>query len=244
MSPRKRGGHLGVFGLRGTHSKFRVGSFGKRVDTLSSGPTVYMNSNSFRAWIIQPRFCEVSFGHLGLFCGLDAKGSLMQMKNLARFVLPSLKLTAKAPENRWLEYDRFLLGPGLFSGAKMLVSGRVIFFFQVCFGDFPSYFGDFPNSLSIGILGGGASQHIHAKLCQNSYHLLPSKGQKYNSFIPVRGRFVSQHHSSHWRFAEIRFLMLLMPIWKLNFTMDTGESLGLGPWQPWNCGPDLAVPKL
>ena len=28
------------------------------------------------------------------------------------------------PENGWLEYDRFLLGPGLFSGA-MLVSGRV-----------------------------------------------------------------------------------------------------------------------
>ena len=32
-------------------------------------------------------------------------------------VLPSLKLTAKAPENGWLEQDRFLLGPGLFSGA-------------------------------------------------------------------------------------------------------------------------------
>ena len=27
------------------------------------------------------------------------------------------KLTAKAPGNGWLEYDRFLLGPGLFSGA-------------------------------------------------------------------------------------------------------------------------------
>ena len=31
--------------------------------------------------------------------------------------LPSLKLTANAPENGWLEYDCFLLGPGLFSGA-------------------------------------------------------------------------------------------------------------------------------
>ena len=31
--------------------------------------------------------------------------------------LNSLRLTAKAPENGWLEYDRFLLGPGLFSGA-------------------------------------------------------------------------------------------------------------------------------
>ena len=29
--------------------------------------------------------------------------------------LPSLKLTAKAPENGWLEYDRFLLGPGAFA---------------------------------------------------------------------------------------------------------------------------------
>ena len=29
----------------------------------------------------------------------------------------SLKLTAKAPENGWLEDKPFLLGPGLFSGA-------------------------------------------------------------------------------------------------------------------------------
>ena len=29
-----------------------------------------------------------------------------------------LKLRAKAPENGWLEYDRFLLGPGLFSRAN------------------------------------------------------------------------------------------------------------------------------
>ena len=38
--------------------------------------------------------------------------------------VPSLKLTTKAPEKGWLEYHRFLLGPGLFSGA-MLVLGRV-----------------------------------------------------------------------------------------------------------------------
>ena len=38
----------------------------------------------------------------------------------------SLKLTAKAPEKGCLEYDRFLLGPGLFSGA-MLVSGSVTY---------------------------------------------------------------------------------------------------------------------
>jgi len=34
------------------------------------------------------------------------------------YQLPSRKLTAKAPENGWLEYDCFLLGRfGLFSGA-------------------------------------------------------------------------------------------------------------------------------
>ena len=38
--------------------------------------------------------------------------------------LPSLKLRVKAPENGWLEYDCFLLGPGLFSGS-LLVSGSV-----------------------------------------------------------------------------------------------------------------------
>jgi len=30
--------------------------------------------------------------------------------------VPSLKRTAKAPENGWLEDDAFLLGPGQFSG--------------------------------------------------------------------------------------------------------------------------------
>ena len=37
--------------------------------------------------------------------------------------VPSLKLTAIAPENGWLEYDRFLFGWPLFRG-EMLVSGR------------------------------------------------------------------------------------------------------------------------
>ena len=32
-----------------------------------------------------------------------------------------------APENGWLEYDRFLLGPGLFSGANCYVSFRGLF---------------------------------------------------------------------------------------------------------------------
>ena len=35
-----------------------------------------------------------------------------------------MKLTAKAPENGWLEYDPFLLGVYLFSRV-MLVSGRL-----------------------------------------------------------------------------------------------------------------------
>ena len=41
--------------------------------------------------------------------------------------LPSLKLTAKAPENGWLEYDPFLLGRPIFRG-EPLVSGTVPIF--------------------------------------------------------------------------------------------------------------------
>ena len=37
---------------------------------------------------------------------------------------PPLKLTAKAPENGWLEYDRFLLAHPIFT-SKLLVSGSV-----------------------------------------------------------------------------------------------------------------------
>ncbi len=36
------------------------------------------------------------------------------LMNSSKKKIPSLKLTAKAPENGWLEYDCFLLGPGLF----------------------------------------------------------------------------------------------------------------------------------
>ena len=39
--------------------------------------------------------------------------------------IPSLKLTAKAPENGWLEYDPFLLGWPILRG-ELLVSGSVI----------------------------------------------------------------------------------------------------------------------
>ena len=47
------------------------------------------------------------------------------------FLLGGLTLpeTNIAPENGWLEDDPFLLGPGLFSGAKSLVSGGFEFFF-------------------------------------------------------------------------------------------------------------------
>ncbi len=38
--------------------------------------------------------------------------------------LPSLKLTAKAPENGWLEYY-FPIGEAYFQGLLLLVSGRV-----------------------------------------------------------------------------------------------------------------------
>ena len=41
---------------------------------------------------------------------------------VGRFTLPETNIFA--PENGWLEYDCFLLGFGLFSGA-MLVSGSV-----------------------------------------------------------------------------------------------------------------------
>ena len=42
--------------------------------------------------------------------------------------LPSLKLTANAPENGWLEDDPFLLGFGKFSGA-FAVSFKGVYIF-------------------------------------------------------------------------------------------------------------------
>ena len=48
-------------------------------------------------------------------------GSVRIYNKLPRYV-PSSPF---APQNGWLEYDPFPLGPSLFSGAKMLVSGRV-----------------------------------------------------------------------------------------------------------------------
>ena len=54
-------------------------------------------------------------------------------------LLPSLKLTAKAPENGWLEYDRVTFGFTYFQGLWLFVLGRVSFpnlnFLRVFCGD-------------------------------------------------------------------------------------------------------------
>ena len=56
------------------------------------------------------------------WCLSDLKGQQQhpgeEMKSTTTSEIPSLKLTAKAPRNGWLEYDPFLLGFGLFSGAN------------------------------------------------------------------------------------------------------------------------------
>ena len=49
--------------------------------------------------------------------------------------MPSLKVTATAPENGWLEDDPFLLGSHLFRG-ELLVPGRVYIYIYVY--DIPS----------------------------------------------------------------------------------------------------------
>ena len=43
---------------------------------------------------------------------------------LPSYVGITLTETNISPENGWLEYDPFLLGPGLFSGGKLAVSFR------------------------------------------------------------------------------------------------------------------------
>ena len=68
--------------------------------------------------------------------------SLQKPRVLALISIPSLKLTAFAPENGWLEYEAVSFwGPGLFSGAT-LVSGSVGLDVWMC-GDvsknFPTY---------------------------------------------------------------------------------------------------------
>ena len=53
-------------------------------------------------------------------------------KNTTYFV-PSLKLTAKAPENGWLEHDPFLLAFGPIFRGKLAVSFMGGYFFFWCF---------------------------------------------------------------------------------------------------------------
>ena len=50
----------------------------------------------------------------------SAKDHQLNKPKFTGYTLPATKM---APENGWLEYDRFLLEPGLFSEAIMLVSG-------------------------------------------------------------------------------------------------------------------------
>ena len=52
---------------------------------------------------------------------------------VSNFPLSSLKLTAKAPENGWLEYDCFLLGVCLFFRGKLAVSFRECIFHKKIF---------------------------------------------------------------------------------------------------------------
>ena len=58
-------------------------------------------------------------------------------KSDTSFGVPSLKLTAKAPENPWLEDECFFLGPGRFLEVMLLlVLGRGIFVDPTTFGCF------------------------------------------------------------------------------------------------------------
>ena len=72
----------------------------------------------------------------------SAKDHQLNKPKVTGCTLPATKM---APENGWLEYDPFLLEPGLFSEAMMLVSGS-----QVTFGCFrvmwpPSFAAVFPS---------------------------------------------------------------------------------------------------
>ena len=56
-------------------------------------------------------------GRGGLPLGVPIGDLNRSLRQLRKKQVASLKLTAKAPENGWLEYKPFLLGFGLFSGA-------------------------------------------------------------------------------------------------------------------------------
>ena len=55
----------------------------------------------------------------------DPPNSHEKSKGFKFLTLP--KTNIFAPENGWLDDDPFLVGAGLFSGGKLLVSGRVIY---------------------------------------------------------------------------------------------------------------------
>ena len=60
-----------------------------------------------------------------------AKGNAIAFRDVFA-VLPSLKVTAKAPENPWLEGDISFWGPAYFQGSTtMLISGSVYIYIYV-----------------------------------------------------------------------------------------------------------------
>ena len=71
----------------------------------------------FHQTSIHPSENWLAFGHqvgiVGQFVQkwMEKTSSKESLQGTRKVYLPSLKLTAKAPENGWLEYDCFLLGP-------------------------------------------------------------------------------------------------------------------------------------
>ena len=79
--------------------------------------TLDLMTSCFVRWLYNTLFktqvlLQLHSGNL-TFCWLENGPGLNWRWNifLLKIAMLSLKLTAKAPENGWLEYDRFLLGP-------------------------------------------------------------------------------------------------------------------------------------
>ena len=85
----------------------------------------------FSGFRIEVKRCNISScsNTLGNFklSPVASKIKNTQKKNWSHSLKPETNIFAPETWDGWntMEYDRFLLGPGLFSGAKMLVSGRV-----------------------------------------------------------------------------------------------------------------------
>ena len=92
----------------------------KKSWTTAGGPKIFAPKNGVFS---KARWVHLRFG----FQGSTRQKWRQELLVFSRGkCVPSLKLTAKAPKNGWLEYIGFLLGRlGLFSGAKILVSGSV-----------------------------------------------------------------------------------------------------------------------